>query len=60
MVIKVDPVREARTLAASHVKEVHVTRGWTAFVNDLGRFAPNTNDERVVKRRKDDCSGLTH
>ena len=47
-------------MAASHVREVHVTRGWTAFVKDLGRFAPNTNDERVVKSRNDDCSGLTH
>ena len=49
-----------RTFAASQVRLVHVTSGWTAFVKDLGRLAPKTNVDSVVKIRKDDCSEVTH
>jgi len=55
--VKVDPVREARSLAAHHVSVVHVTRGCTALVKDLGRLAPKTKEERVVERRKRDRRG---
>lgn len=30
------------------------------MVNDFGRFAPNTNVDRVVERRKDDRSRLMY
>ena len=60
MLRKVDPVRDARTLAASHVRPVHVTRGCTVLVNAFGRFAPKTNVDSVLKRRKDDRSKLIY
>ena len=58
--MKVDPVSDARVLAAIQVRQVHVTRGWTVLVKDLGRLAPNTKEESVAERRKEDWSTLIH
>ena len=51
---KVDPESMDRILAASHVRPVHVTSGWTVLVNEVDKFAPKTNDDNVAKSRKDD------
>ena len=55
-----DPVSEARSLAAIQVRVVHVTSGWTALEKDLGRLAPKTNEERVTNRRNEDRRGVIH
>mmetsp|Transcript_46448 Transcript_46448/g.98512 ORF Transcript_46448/g.98512 Transcript_46448/m.98512 type:complete len:353 (+) Transcript_46448:637-1695(+) len=57
---KVDPVSDARAFAAHQVRVVHVTRGCTAFVKDLGRLAPKTKEESVAERRNADRRGAIH
>lgn len=54
---KEPPVSIAVNLAASQVKLVHVTRGWTSLVKDLGSLAPKTKVDRVVKSIKSAWSG---
>ena len=59
MIGKLNPLMRPNNFIDSHVPAVHVTSGWTIFVNLLGSLAPNTNASSVVNKRNAVVRGVT-